>query len=201
MAALRTTSMSADITMRTAEELGRLIAGGGVTARQVVEALLELLSQLERGESFQDLREATASGARPIDWSRFDFDRAYLARIPRVPGTYRFFDAEDKLLYVGKSNNLNRRIRSYFREGQTRSPRIQELLDRLHRIEFEHSGSELEAMLREAEQIQRRRRRVMPRKGLIIEPCFELVACVLPSQCRGSRRERLRSCACNPRVS
>jgi hypothetical protein len=32
---------------------------------------------------------------------------------------------------------------------------VQRLLDRLRRIEYEHSGSELEAMLREAEQIRR----------------------------------------------
>ena len=57
--------MSADITMRTAEELGRLIAGGGVTARQVVEALLELLSQLERGESFQETFRTLLHLAQP----------------------------------------------------------------------------------------------------------------------------------------
>jgi hypothetical protein len=110
------------------------------------------------GETLDDLRIASSrGGTRPIDWSRYAFDRTFLRKIPRVPGTYRFYDADDNLLYVGKSKNLHVRLASYFREGLTRAPRIQELLDRLRRIEYDASGSELEAILREAEQIRRDR--------------------------------------------
>lgn len=108
------------------------------------------------GERLHDLRAALSRGAQPIDWSRFAFDRSFLSGLPKVPGTYRFYDADDNLLYVGKSKNLKRRISSYFRESARRSPRIQELLDRLYRVEYDHAGSELEAMLREAEQIRTR---------------------------------------------
>jgi hypothetical protein len=109
-----------------------------------------------RGETLDELRLASShGGARPIDWSRYAFDRSFLRQVPRVPGTYRFYDSDDHLLYVGKSKNLNRRLASYFREGLARAPRIQELLDRLHRIDYDASGSELEAILREAEQIRR----------------------------------------------
>ena len=148
----------------------------------ILDACLKALRR--PGESLQDLRVCSASGARPIDWSRFAFDHSFLRGIPRVPGTYRFYDTEEKLLYVGKSKNLNRRIRSYFREGLSRSPRVQEILDRLYRIEYEHSGSELEAILREAEVIRRDRpernvqRRLHAKQGraarlrsiLILEP-------------------------------
>ena len=52
------------------------------------------------GETLNDLRLATSRGARPIDWSRFAFDRSFLSGVPKVPGTYRFYDADDNLLYV-----------------------------------------------------------------------------------------------------
>jgi hypothetical protein len=137
------------------------------------------------GETLQQLRITHGRGARPIDWSRYAFNREFLRRIPEVAGTYRFYDARGKLLYVGKSKNLHQRVGSYFREeGGARSERVQRLLDALHRIEYEAAHSDLEAMLREAEAIRRDdpernvQRKVHARKGrmerlrsiLILEP-------------------------------
>jgi hypothetical protein len=113
------------------------------------------LQKLRRpGETLQKMR--TNAGARPIDWNRYAFNREFLRRIPRVAGTYRFYDTEGRLLYVGKSKNLHQRVGSYFREdGPPRSERVQRLLDGVHRIEYEAVGSDLEAVLREAEMIRR----------------------------------------------
>ncbi len=146
-----------------AHDLEALVARLGLSWRESDDPLDHVLSldacleKLRRpGETFDELRIASSRGdARPIDWSRYAFSRAFLRAVPRVPGTYRFFDSDGGLLYVGKSKNLSSRLNSYFREGSPRSPRIQQLLDRLHRIEYEASGSELEAILREAEQIRR----------------------------------------------
>lgn len=117
----------------------------------LAEVLEACLARLRRpGETLDELRLATAAGAPPIDWSRFAFDRELLRRLPPEPGVYRFYDAEGRLLYVGRSNNLRRRVSSYFVEGASRTPRIQALLDSAHRIEVEPTGSDLEAVLREA---------------------------------------------------
>jgi hypothetical protein len=177
--------------LRAGHELGELAARLGLVWRdsddplEQADALDACFKALRRpGESLDDLRSIAARASRPIDWSRFAFNREYLRSIPAVPGTYRFYDTEDRLLYVGKSRSLNRRVGSYFRDVTQRSPRVQELLDRLYRIEYEASGSELEAILREAEQIRRDaprknvQRRVHPRAGrgarlrsiLILEP-------------------------------
>ena len=37
-----------------------------------------------------------------------------LKTLPNSPGVYQFFDKDDKILYVGKAKNINKRVASYF---------------------------------------------------------------------------------------
>jgi hypothetical protein len=143
-------------------DLEQLVARLGLDWREA-EDPLEMADTLDRclealrrsGEPLNMLRDGIQQGIQPIDWSRFAFNREFLRHIPAVAGTYRFYDKEGSLTYVGKSKNLQKRVSSYFREDQRRPARVQRLLDATHRIEYEAAGSELEAMLREAEQIRR----------------------------------------------
>ena len=53
------------------------------------------------------------------------------SNLPTDPGVYRFFDKDEKVIYVGKAKNLKNRINSYFGSNlQKRSshwiPEIQE---------------------------------------------------------------------------
>ncbi len=172
-------------------DLSEFIAELNISWREVDDPLEQadtldtcLRALLRDGETLHQLRADLAGGSPPIDWSRFAFDREYLRSIPRTPGTYQFFDARGNLLYVGQSKDLNRRLNSYFHEGGTRTKRVQKLIDELHRIEYQHRGSALEATLKEAELIARRKptanvqRRIEPKQGrarrlrsiLILEP-------------------------------
>jgi excinuclease UvrABC nuclease subunit len=75
--------------------------------------------------------------------------------LPSTPGVYRFYDANDRLLYVGKSVNLRTRVRSYFRRDGGHSYRTGRIKDEARRIEHTACGSELEALLVESQQIKR----------------------------------------------
>ncbi len=68
--------------------------------------------------------------------------------IPLAPGIYKYFDAGDTLLYVGKAKSLRKRIGSYFSKTFT-SYKTHELVQRIARIEFTIVDSEQDAFLLE----------------------------------------------------
>jgi len=80
--------------------------------------------------------------------------RDMLRALPGTPGVYRFFDPAGALLYVGKAANLKRRVSSYFSAAAAKRPR--RFYARIHRLEYDAKGTELEALLEEARLIARR---------------------------------------------
>jgi len=73
-----------------------------------------------------------------------------LQEIPQEPGVYLMKDPRDRLLYIGKSKKLRSRVRSYFREGQKHSHRIQMMVRQVVEIEFIVTDTEAEALALEA---------------------------------------------------
>lgn len=79
--------------------------------------------------------------------SGFD-SSAFLASCSGRPGVYRMFDADAKLLYVGKAKNLKKRLASYFRKvGQ--APKTAALVARIAQVETTITANETEALLLE----------------------------------------------------
>ncbi|WP_457933563.1 excinuclease ABC subunit UvrC [Pseudomonas sp. SA195] len=78
-----------------------------------------------------------------------DFDSsAFLASCSGRPGVYRMFDADAKLLYVGKAKNLKKRLSSYFRKtGQ--APKTAALVAKIAQVETTITANETEALLLE----------------------------------------------------
>jgi excinuclease ABC subunit C len=68
--------------------------------------------------------------------------------IPQHPGIYKYFDAGNELIYVGKARNLKKRISSYFTKTFT-GYKTHELVKRINRIEFVIVNSEQDAFLLE----------------------------------------------------
>jgi predicted GIY-YIG superfamily endonuclease len=72
---------------------------------------------------------------------------------PAAPGVYVLKDAAERVVYVGKAVNLRRRLRAHFAERRWRAlkPGMARAVD----AEWQPVGSELEALLREADLIHR----------------------------------------------
>lgn len=80
--------------------------------------------------------------------------QAKLQHLPTQPGVYIFRDAAGEIIYVGKAKSLRARVRSYFNRGQDHSPKTRELIKRIADLETIVVGSEVEALLLEANLIK-----------------------------------------------
>src|SRR5215208_7231191 len=83
-------------------------------------------------------------------------DRSHL---PTSSGVYIFKDAEGTVLYVGKAKNIRSRVASYFTRSGDGRPKIAELRQRVRQIDFIATRTETEALVLEANLIQRHRPR------------------------------------------
>ncbi len=83
-------------------------------------------------------------------------DADCLDDIPQSPGVYRFYGAQQELLYVGKSVNLYSRVMSHF-QGDHSSAKGQNLAAQIHRLEWQQCAGELGSLLLELEQIREQR--------------------------------------------
>lgn len=92
-----------------------------------------------------------------------------LESLPQKPGVYFFYDESGQLIYIGKSVNIHNRIIAHLNNDS--SARYLEMRNRIADIQFELTGSDLLAQLRESDLIKKYKpfyNRVLKRDGFRI---------------------------------
>ncbi|WNH12832.1 exonuclease domain-containing protein [Thalassobellus suaedae] len=72
--------------------------------------------------------------------------------LPSITGVYYIHKANGDIIYIGKSNNIKKRINQHFTNTNQKSKKIQ---IHVHSVSYEATGSELVALLKESEEIKR----------------------------------------------
>ena len=82
-----------------------------------------------------------------------------LAVLPDRPGVYLMRDDKGKIIYVGKAVVLKNRVRSYFRNLATHTPKVKAMVAKIDDIETIVTDNELEALILECNLIKEHRPR------------------------------------------
>lgn len=90
-----------------------------------------------------------------IDYEKFTYKLDELKNIPQSPGVYFMKDKDNRLLYIGKSKNLNKRIKSYFLNSRDRSNKIEIMIKNISHIEIIKTDTEFDALFLECQNIHR----------------------------------------------
>lgn len=80
-----------------------------------------------------------------------------LIKLPNKPGVYLMKDSSDEIIYVGKAVVLKNRVKSYFQNFKSHSPKTKVLVSKIESFEYIVTNSELEALILECTLIKRYR--------------------------------------------
>ncbi|WP_223788930.1 excinuclease ABC subunit UvrC [Marinicella meishanensis] len=82
----------------------------------------------------------------------FDHQK-FVKTLPKSPGVYQMFDADDEVIYVGKARVLKNRVASYF-TGKAKDNKTMALVAAIDHMAFHITRSEAEALLLENQLIK-----------------------------------------------
>ncbi|HTN17726.1 MAG TPA: exonuclease domain-containing protein [Chitinophagaceae bacterium] len=108
----------------------------------------KLLAWDTEGHIRSMLKKTSKEQALPPNVPKQDFDL-----LPQCPGVYYFHDRKGKVIYVGKANNIRKRVSSHF-TGHNPNPQRLHFLHDIYNISYEIWGTELMALLKEASEIK-----------------------------------------------
>ncbi len=75
--------------------------------------------------------------------------REAIQRLPDSPGVYRFYNAENELIYIGKAKSLKKRVNSYFTKAAGVNRKTLKLVSEIAAVEYTVADTEFDALLLE----------------------------------------------------
>lgn len=115
------------------------------------------ITSLPQLDGFRTARREQPDSSGPYTRGRSLLDPEYVSCAPSTPGVYIMRSSDERVLYVGKAKDLRARIRSYYSQPLGYTRKMDGLLQSIHQIETVETGSELSALLLEAQLIARYR--------------------------------------------
>ena len=116
-----------------------------------VDATVQLFDRLMELKSMHP--QFKNQGVEDLMTRRIDKIKQYiLDKLPEACGVYYFLNKEQQIIYIGKSVNMYNRAMSHFNSKEHKSKKM---LNDLYNVDFIKTGSELVALLHEAEEIKK----------------------------------------------
>ncbi len=137
---------------------GRHRALGDAKATSII--LRRLLSQLafeheiETVEGLLAFQHRRYQKVRPVPTHLQTIREDVLPEVPEAPGVYALKNSRGAPLYVGKAKDLSDRLRSHFTAVESKEGRKRKMLQKVRTVDWEKTGTELEAILRESHLIK-----------------------------------------------
>jgi DNA polymerase III subunit epsilon len=120
-------------------------AGDALATVRLFEMLISKDRDTNSGRSSLLKNTKTAKLNPKLDIKKID-------AIPDEPGVYYFYNEKGDLIYIGKSRNLQQRISTHLSNNSTN--KAMEMRDLIADIDWETTGSELIALLKESTEIK-----------------------------------------------
>ncbi|MEZ4993389.1 MAG: exonuclease domain-containing protein [Saprospiraceae bacterium] len=138
--------------------LGNLIRHFSIQVNDRHRAMADVMATVEVFEralgvekSEQEIKQMVNLGIRESRLPK-NFSIEKIHALPEACGVYYLHDEQGRVVYVGKSINIRKRIAEHFADQTEKARKLQEMV---HDISYELTGSELLALLLESYEIKR----------------------------------------------
>lgn len=78
-----------------------------------------------------------------------------IKKLPKSPGVYIMKDENGVIIYIGKSKDLSKRVKSYFRGFNSKRLKVQVMIKNIYEFEYFVTNTEMEALILEANLIKK----------------------------------------------
>jgi DNA polymerase-3 subunit epsilon len=127
--------------------INRHRAGGDAEA--TVKVFNSLLNRDRDNFIGKSLKRNSGETILPPNLPKGEFDR-----LPAKAGVYYFLNSRSDVIYVGKANNIKKRIAGHF-TGDAREWSRSKIRNEIHHITYELTGNDLIALILESQEIRR----------------------------------------------